>query len=105
MDVSGSLLTPSNPLASMIVEHEETPYLCEAGLYRARAAELRQEAEQTHWPDVRTRVLALANEYEFLADNLERLRPLDSADPKNSTHVLAAGHSGSAGVLPRMFSF
>jgi len=68
-------LRPTNPLASMIVEHEETPPLSEADLYRARAAELRQEGELTGWPDVRERVLALAKEYDLLAGSLEQLGP------------------------------
>ena len=65
-------LRPTNPLASLIVEHEETPPLSEAELYRTRAAELRQEGEQTSWPDVRDRVLVLAEQYDLLADSLER---------------------------------
>ena len=72
MGVSSSL-TPNNPLASMIVEHQEARLPSEAGLYRNRAAELRQEGELTSWPDVRDRVLALAKEYELLAESLERL--------------------------------
>jgi hypothetical protein len=66
-------LTPTNPLASMIVEHEDTSSMSDAGIYRARAAELRQEAKQTHWPDVRDRVLALAEEYDLLAKHVEQL--------------------------------
>jgi len=66
-------LTPTNPLASMIVEHEDTSSVSEAEIYRARAAELRQEAQQTHWPDVRDRVLALAEEYDLLAGHVEQL--------------------------------
>lgn len=71
MGVSLPLL-PTNPLASLIVEHEGAP-LSEAGLYRARAAELRQEGEVTSWPDVRERVRALAEEYDLLAESLELL--------------------------------
>ena len=37
-----------------------------------RAQELRQESVQTSWPDVRKRVLALAEQYDLLADSLER---------------------------------
>ena len=66
-------LPPTNPLASMIVEHEDTSSVSEAGIYRARAAELRQEAKQTHWLDVRDRVLALAEEYDLLAKHVEHL--------------------------------
>jgi hypothetical protein len=55
----------------MIVEHEE--HLCEAGLYRARAAELRREAQQTRWPDVRERVSAMAKESDLLAESFEQL--------------------------------
>src|SRR5215510_11813471 len=61
-----------DPLASMIVEHEDGSSLSEAGIYRARAAELRQEAKQTHWPDVRDRVSALAEEYDLLAKYIEQ---------------------------------
>jgi hypothetical protein len=57
----------------MIVEHGETPPLSEAELYRARAAELRQEGESTSWPDVRERVLALAEEYDLLAESVKQL--------------------------------
>ena len=66
-------LPPANPLASMIEEHEDTSSVSEAGIYRARAAELRQEAKQTHWLDVRDRVLALAEEYDLLAKHVEHL--------------------------------
>ena len=69
--VGVSSLTPPNPLASMIVEHEDVSSMSEAEIYSARAAELRQEAKQTHWPDVRDRVLALAEEYDLLAKCLE----------------------------------
>jgi hypothetical protein len=41
--------------------------------YRARAAELRREGDQTSWLDVRERVLALAKEYDLLAGSLEQL--------------------------------
>jgi hypothetical protein len=43
-------LTPANPLASMIIAHEGDPLIVqsEAALYRARADELRQEADQTN---------------------------------------------------------
>jgi len=66
-------LTPTNPLASMIAEHEDASSMSEAEIYRARAAELRQEAKQTHWPDVRDRVLALAGEYDLLAKHVGQL--------------------------------
>jgi len=69
--VGVSSLTPPNPLASMILEHEDVSSMSEAEIYSARAAELRQEAKQTHWPDVRDRVLALAEEYDLLAKCLE----------------------------------
>ena len=67
---------PANPLASMIVvAHEGEPLFAqsEVALYRARARELRLEATQTSWPDVRERVLRLAEEYELLADSLDHL--------------------------------
>jgi hypothetical protein len=60
-------LRPPNPLASMIVEHEETPPISEAELYRARAAELRQEGGLTAWPDVRERVRWRRNTTFWLA--------------------------------------
>jgi hypothetical protein len=66
-------LTPTNPLASLIAEHEDASSMSEAGVYQARAAELRQEAKQTHWPEVRDRALALAEEYELLAKDVEQL--------------------------------
>jgi len=75
MGVSSSL-TPDNPLASMIAEHEDASSMSEARIYQARAAELRQEAKQTHWADVRDRVLALAEEYHLLAESLDRLTAL-----------------------------
>ena len=65
-------LTLENPLASMIVEHEDGSSLSEAGIYRVRAAELRQEAKLTHWPDVGDRVSALAEEYDLLAKYIEQ---------------------------------
>ena len=57
----------------MIVAHEEEPLIAqsEVSLYRARAKELRLEGAQTSWPDVRERVIRLAEEYELLADSLE----------------------------------
>jgi hypothetical protein len=66
---------PANPLASMIVAHQGEPLFAqsEVALYRARARELRLEATQTSWPDVRERVLRLAEEYELLADSLDHL--------------------------------
>jgi Cys-tRNA synthase (O-phospho-L-seryl-tRNA:Cys-tRNA synthase) len=66
---------PANLLASMIVAHEGEPLFAqsEVALYRARARELRLEATQTSWPDVRERVLRLAEEYELLADSLDHL--------------------------------
>ena len=66
---------PANPLASMIIAHEGEPLFAqsEVALYRARAEELRLEATQTSWPDVRERVLRLAEEYELLADSLDHL--------------------------------
>jgi hypothetical protein len=66
-------LPPPNPLASMIVEHQEARPLSESELYRVRAAELRQEGEQTSWQDVRERVLALAKEYDLLAESVKQL--------------------------------
>jgi hypothetical protein len=65
--------TPANPLASMIIANEGEPLIAqsEVALYRARAEELRLEGAQTSWPDVRERVLRLAEEYELLADGLE----------------------------------
>jgi len=41
-------------------------------LYGVRALELRQESVLTSWPDVRERVLALAKQYDLLADRLEQ---------------------------------
>ena len=41
--------------------------------YRARAAELRREGDQTNWLDVRERVLALAKEYDLLAESVKQL--------------------------------
>jgi len=66
-------LAPANPLASMIIAHEGEPLFAqsEVALYRARAEELRLEGAQTSWPDVRERVIRLAEEYELLADSLE----------------------------------
>ena len=51
-----------------------TALLCQSdvALYRVRIQELRQEGVQTSWPDVRDRVLALAEQYDLLADSLER---------------------------------
>ena len=65
--------TPANPLASMIIAHEGEPLIAqsEVALYRARAKELHLEGAQTSWPDVRERVIRLAEEYERLADSLE----------------------------------
>ena len=59
----------TNPLAIMIVEHEGEALLTqsEAALFRVRAQEL-----LTSWPDVRARVLALAKQYDLLADRLEQ---------------------------------
>jgi hypothetical protein len=53
-----------------------TALLCQSNvaLYRVRVQELRQEGVQTSWPDVRDRVLALAEQYDLLADSLERSR-------------------------------
>ena len=64
----------TNPLAIMIAGHEGEALLSqsEVALYRVRAQELRQESVQTSWPDVRDRVLALADQYDLLADCLER---------------------------------
>jgi hypothetical protein len=69
--------TPANPLASMIVEHEEEPLFAqsEVALYQARAKELRLEGAQTSWPEVCERVLRLAEEYEILAGSLEQSKP------------------------------
>jgi hypothetical protein len=57
----------------MIIAHEGEPLFAqsEVALYRARAEELRLEGAQTSWPDVRERVIRLAEEYELLADGLE----------------------------------
>jgi hypothetical protein len=57
----------------MIIAHEEEPLFAqsEVALYRARAEELRLEGAQTSWPEVRERVLKLAEEYELLAGSLE----------------------------------
>jgi hypothetical protein len=57
----------------MIVAHEEEPLIAqsEVALYRARAKELHLEGAQTSWPEVRERVIRLAEEYERLADSLE----------------------------------
>ena len=65
--------TPANPLASMIIAHEGEPLIAqsEVALYRARAKELHLEGAQTSWPDVRERIIRLAEEYERLADSLE----------------------------------
>ena len=67
--------TPANPFASIIIAHEGEPLIAqsEVALYRARARELRLEAIQTSWPDVRERVRRLAEEYELLADSLDHL--------------------------------
>ena len=63
----------ANKLLSMIVAHERESQ-SEVTLYRSRAAELRQESVQTSWPDVRERLLALAEQYDLLADSLEQRR-------------------------------
>ena len=65
--------TPANPLASMIIAHEGEPLSAqsEVALYLARAKELHLEGAQTSWPDVRERIIRLAEEYERLADSLE----------------------------------
>jgi hypothetical protein len=60
-------------LLSMIIAHERESQ-SEVTLYRSRAAELRQESAQTSWPDVRERLLALAAQYDLLADSLEQRR-------------------------------
>ena len=60
-------------LLSMIIAHERESQ-SEVTLYRSRAAELRQESVQTSWPDVRERLLALAEQYDLLADSLEQRR-------------------------------
>jgi hypothetical protein len=57
----------------MIIAHERESQ-SEVTLYRSRAAELRQESVQTSWPDVRERLLALAEQYDLLADSLEQRR-------------------------------
>ena len=62
-----------NKLLSMIIAHERESQ-SEVTLYRSRAAELRQESVQTSWPDVRERLLALAEQYDLLADSLEQRR-------------------------------
>ena len=66
----------------MIVEHEETPPLSEAEFYRARAGELRQEGGSTAWPDVRERVLALAKEYDLLAESVKQLESTPPSRPR-----------------------
>lgn len=63
----------ANKLLSMIIAHERESQ-SEVTLYRSRAAELRQESVQTSWPDVRERLLALAEQYDLLADSLEQRR-------------------------------
>ena len=63
----------ANKLLSMIIAHERGSQ-SEVTLYRSRAAELRQESVQTSWPDVRERLLALAEQYDLLADSLEQRR-------------------------------
>ena len=63
----------ANKLLSMIIAHERESQ-SEVTLYRSRAAELRQESAQTSWPDVRERLLALAEQYDLLADSLEQRR-------------------------------
>jgi hypothetical protein len=64
----------TNPLVIMSAEHEGEALISqsEIALYRVRARELRQESVQTSWPDVRDRVLVLAEQYDLLADSLER---------------------------------
>ena len=64
----------TNPLAIMIAEHEGEALASqsEVALFRVRAQELRQESVLTSWPDVRARVLALAKQYDLLADRLEQ---------------------------------
>jgi len=59
----------TNPLAIMIAEHEGEALASqsEVALFRVRAQEL-----LTSWPDVRARVLALAKQYDLLADRLEQ---------------------------------
>ena len=63
----------ANKLLSMIIAHERESQ-SEVTLYRSRAAELRQESVQTSWLDVRERLLALAAQYDLLADSLEQRR-------------------------------
>jgi hypothetical protein len=63
----------ANKLLSMIIAHERESQ-SEVTLYRSRAAELRQESVQTSWLDVRERLLALAEQYDLLADSLEQRR-------------------------------
>lgn len=63
----------ANKLLSMIIAHERESQ-SEVTLYRSRAAELRQESVQTSWRDVRERLLALAEQYDLLADSLEQRR-------------------------------
>ena len=55
----------------MIIAHEEE-LQSEVALYRSRAAELRQESIQTSRPDICERVLALAEQYDLLANSLEQ---------------------------------
>ena len=63
----------ANKLLSTIIAHERE-LQSELTLYRSRAAELRQESVQTSWPDVRERLLALAEQYDLLADSLKQRR-------------------------------
>ena len=63
----------ANKLLSKIIAHERESQ-SEVALYRSRAAELRQESVQTSWLDVRERLLALAEQYDLLADSLEQRR-------------------------------
>ena len=51
-----------------------TALLCQSdvALYRVRVQELGQESVLTSWPHVRARVLALAKQYDLLADRLEQ---------------------------------
>jgi hypothetical protein len=86
---------PANPLASLIVEHEEEALfaLSEVALYRYRAEELRLEAHLTNWSDVRERLLKLAEQYEILADSLERDEGISPAGTVRSAKMRGSKES------------
>ena len=74
----------TNPLAIMIAEHqgEALTSQSEVALFRVRAQEPRQESVLTSWPDVRQRVLALAEQYDLLPDSLDRSDAIGSTPPE-----------------------